>query len=38
VRHQLPHAAGHQADAVFQYLDLFRDAYAHGKISGKLAG
>ena len=31
-----PHAAGHEADAVFEDLDLFRDADAHGISPGKL--
>ncbi len=30
VRHQLAHAARHEADAVFEDLDLFRDADSHG--------
>jgi hypothetical protein len=38
VRHQLPDAAGHEADTVFEDLDLFRDADAHGNFSGEVGG
>ena len=38
VRHQLAHAARHEADAIFEDLDLFRDADAHGNFSGEVGG
>ena len=36
VRHQLAHAARHEADAVFEDLDLFGNADAHGDFSERL--
>jgi hypothetical protein len=34
VRDELADAAGNEPDPVLQYLDLFRNADAHGKFSG----